>query len=499
MGTIGFLLVGIYFSVMAVLCVVGLHRYHLVYLYYRYRNRSQGPPDKCFDTLPRVTVQLPVYNEEFVVEELLEAVCALDYPKELLQIQVLDDSTDETCHVLKQAVSKHLDMGCPVEYLPRTERNGFKAGALQSGLDHATGELIAIFDSDFTPNPDFLQQIVHYFTDTSVGIVQARWVFRNRNRSLLTRLQAMLLDGHFVFEHGARARAGRFFNFNGTAGVLRKAMIEDSGGWQHDTLTEDTDLSYRAQLRGWNFLYAPHIQTPSELPLDMTSFQVQQARWAKGLIQTARKLLPGILRSNQPLGIKVEAVFHLTANLSYPLLLLLVMMLPTMLVRQTLWSGSLLWLDLPAFLVTFCSLACFYLLAQHELKQGSFLENLQLIPLLIMAGIGLSISNTRAVLAALLGVRSEFVRTAKYGNSVKTVEKAREKYAPHGGWRVIANLLTTGYCAICLGVVLHVGHWFGVPLVSLLLSGFGFTGLLMLQKNNLHNAPVLNITNETAH
>ena len=499
MNLIDTLLLGTYFGLMAVLSLFGLHRYTLVYLYYRHRRQQQGPPASCFHTLPSVTVQLPVYNERFVVRDLLDAVCKLRYPRNLLQIQVLDDSDDDTRGILERAVEERQAQGEPVEYIRRSSRRGFKAGALQAGLRRARGELVAVFDADFAPRPDFLERMVHYFSDPFVGMVQARWAYRNRNDSLLTRLQAMLLDGHFVFEHGARARSGRFFNFNGTAGVLRKAMIEDAGGWQHDTLTEDTDLSYRAQLRGWKFLYAQHIEAPSELPTDMSAFQVQQFRWAKGLIQTGLKLLPRILRSEQPVSVKTEACFHLTANVAYPLMLLMALLvLPSMLVRYSELDGRLLWLDLPAFLLTFCSLSSFYTLAQCELERGGIHRHLHLIPLLVAAGIGLAINNTRAVVSAVLGVSSPFERTAKYSVRPIVANAARRVYGRRGGWRILANLIAATYFAACLAVAVSIGHWLGVPVVLLFLSGFAYTAALMLRQAPRSEVPVFQAANEPA-
>lgn len=486
------LVLGSYFGLMAVLSLFGAHRYGLVCLYYRYRRNVQGRPERRFERLPTVTVQLPVYNERFVVGQLLDAICALRYPRELLQIQILDDSTDETAAVLERLVGQKRAAGEPVEYVRRRSRKGFKAGALQAGLGTATGDLIAIFDADFTPDPDFLERLVHYFTDPAVGMVQARWAFRNRADSLLTRVQAMLLDGHFVFEHGARARSGLFFNFNGTAGILRRSMIEDSGGWQHDTLTEDTDLSYRAQLRGWKFVYAPHVEAPSELPTDMASFQIQQYRWAKGLIQTGLKLLPGIFRSDLPARVKREAAFHLSANIAYPLMLVMALLiLPSMLTRHGSLEGRLLWLDLPAFLMTFCSLSSFYALAQSESGRGGALRHVWLIPAVVANGIGLAISNSQAVLGALVGIRSEFQRTAKYTADGTVAARARRTYRPRGGWRVWANLLASGYFAACLGTAVHIGHWLGVPVILLFMAGFSYAGTRMLVESRLSGGRVL--------
>ena len=486
------LLLGSYFGLMAILCLFGLHRYSLVYLYYRNRRNAQKAPRKRLARLPRITVQLPIYNERFVVEQLLDAVCALRYPRHLLQIQVLDDSTDETAVVLERIVGQKRAAGEPVEYSHRTHREGYKAGALQEGLCSAMGELVVVFDADFTPEPDFLERLVHYFADPSVGMVQARWTYRNRDESLLTRIQAMLLDGHFVFEHGARARSGLFFNFNGTAGILRRSMIEDAGGWQHDTLTEDTDLSYRAQMRGWRFVYAPHVEAPSELPVDMASFQIQQFRWAKGLVQTGLKLLPGLFRSSLPAGVKREGAFHLSANLAYPLMLLMALLiLPSMLTRHSTLEGRFLWLDLPAFLMTFCSLSSFYTLAQSELGLGGPHRHLWLVPALVANGIGLAISNTKAVLSALFGSQSEFQRTAKYSTDTSVATGARRAYAPKGGWRALGNLAAAGYFAISLAVAVHIGHWMGLPVIALFLGGFGYAGTRMFLEARPRRDPLL--------
>ena len=498
MGPVDIILLGTYFGLMGILSLYGLHRYSLIFLYFRYRRNVQGPPALRFSSLPRVTVQLPVYNERFVVEKLLDAVCALRYPRRLLQIQVLDDSTDETAAVLQRAVGEKSAGGEPVEYLHRSDRKGYKAGALEAGLSRATGDLIAVFDADFTPHPGFLERVVHYFADPAVGMVQARWTYRNRRLSVLTRLQAIMLDGHFVFEHGARARSGRFFNFNGTAGVLRKAMIDDAGGWQHDTLTEDTDLSYRAQLRGWTFLYVPHVKAPSELPTDMASFQIQQYRWAKGLVQTGLKLLPRLLRSKLPARVKLEAFFHLTANVAYPLMLLMAaLILPSMLSRYSNLDGRLLWLDLPAFVMTCCSLSTFYTLAQSELGRGGIHRHLHMIPLLASAGIGLAISNTRAVLGAIFGTSSPFERTAKYSGDAKAADEARRVYGRSGGWRIAANLAAAGYFAVCLGVAIQIRHWLGVPVIALFLGGFSYAGAAMLAGTRTRTRPMLRAADES--
>ncbi len=465
-----------YTALMVVLSAYGLHRYHLIRLYYRYRDQALKEPSSQFADLPRVTVQLPIYNEQYMVEELLESVCRLDYPRHLLDIQVLDDSTDETTLVARNAVEHWAAEGHPIEYIHRRHREGFKAGALQAGLGRARGEIIAIFDADFRPNPDFLHRTIHYFTDAKTGVVQARWTYRNREESLLTRVQALLLDGHFVFEHGARFRSGRFFNFNGTAGLLRRSMIEDAGGWQHDTLTEDTDLSYRAQLRGWKYLYLPQVEVPSELPSDLLSFQVQQARWAKGLIQTGKKILPRLLRADVPRKVKVEGWFHLSANLSYPLMALLsLLLLPATVVRFSHGDVKLLLLDIPLFLGTISSLSTFYLLSQKELDPGNWRRNVVLIPLLVAVGIGLTITNTKAVLEALLGVKSPFQRTAKYAGDAGRAQAAQRKYRRSAGWLPLANSAVAAYFTACLGYCALIGNWLTIPFLGLFCAGYFFT------------------------
>ncbi len=297
-----------YFGLLGILSLYGLHRYEVIRTYFKYRKKLPKEPPTRFEQLPPVTIQLPLYNERFVVERLLEEVLKIDYPRDLLQIQVLDDSTDETHAFAERLVARYRALGHPIEYHHRTNRAGFKAGALQEGLKTATGELVAIFDADFIPPADFLMRTVHFFADPQVGVVQTRWSYINRDSNVLTEVQAMLLDGHFVLEHGARYGRGLFFNFNGTAGILRRKMIDDAGGWQHDTLTEDSDLSYRAQLKGWKFVYLPGLDCPSELPVEMHAFQVQQSRWAKGLTQVAKKLLPTILRAKVPAARQARSV-----------------------------------------------------------------------------------------------------------------------------------------------------------------------------------------------
>jgi cellulose synthase/poly-beta-1,6-N-acetylglucosamine synthase-like glycosyltransferase len=403
-----------YFLVMIVLAAYGTHRYALVYRFFKNRKNIAPPPPEI-DKWPKVTVQLPIYNERYVIERLIEAVAQFDYPRELVEIQVLDDSTDKTQEVASSCVQRHRDLGLPITYIHRANREGFKAGALQNGLQSATGELVAIFDADFIPPADFLRRTAPYFVDPKLAMVQTRWSYINRNYSPLTEVEAILLDGHFAIEHSSRFRSHLFFNFNGTAGMWRRVAIDDAGGWEHDTLTEDTDLSYRAQLRGWQFLYLPEIDCPSELPVEMNAFKTQQARWAKGLMQTAKKVLPRVMRSNVPSEVKAEAFFHLTANISYPLMVLLsIILLPAMIVRFYQGWFQVLVIDLPLFIASTCSISSFYLAAERTFYPKTWKRTFLYLPFVMAVGIGLSVRNAFAVIEAIFGVKSEFARTPKY-------------------------------------------------------------------------------------
>jgi len=349
-----------------------------------------------------------------VVERLIKRVCKLDYPRELLEIQLLDDSTDETQQIARATVKRFQKKGFPIVYLHRENRVGFKAGALEEGLKVAKGDYIAVFDADFLPPSDFLKRIIpHFFTPKRYGMVQARWGHLNQDYSLMTQAQSILLDGHFVIEHTARNRSGRFFNFNGTAGVWDRKCIQEAGGWEHDTLTEDLDLSYRAQLKGWKFLYLPDLVVPAELPVDMNGFKAQQHRWAKGSIQTAKKLIPQILKSDLPLPLKLESCFHLLNNFAYVLTVLLAIMMPfAILLRQQRSGPTYLWIDLPVFLLATVSFGFFYLCSQREVYPR-WHSRLLFLPLNLILGIGLAVNNTKAVFEALFNQQSDFARTAR--------------------------------------------------------------------------------------
>ncbi len=399
-----------YFSVMIILALYGMHRYTLCYLYFKYKKNYDPNPHSHFEQLPLVTVQLPIFNEQFVIDRLIEAVCAMEYPRERLEIQVLDDSTDETTEVAAATVARYAALGHPIVYIHRTNRHGYKAGALDAGLKVAKGEFVAIFDADFVPPPDWLMKVIHHFAEPEIGMVQTRWTHLNRDYSMLTQIEAILLDGHFVMEHGARVRTGDFFNFNGTAGMWRIKAIADGGGWQHDTLTEDTDLSYRSQMAGWKFKYLPEVECPSELPIEMTAFKTQQARWAKGLIQTSIKVLPMMFKANVPRRIKVEAVYHLTANMSYPLMVIMsALLIPAKVVRFYQGWFQMLLIDFPLFTASTFSIAVFYVMSQRELFHKTCMKTFLYLPFLMALGIGLTVTNTKAVMEALFGIKSAFV------------------------------------------------------------------------------------------
>ena len=470
-----------YFIVLIILAAYGAHRYWLVYLYYKHKKNKTTEAAAHFDDLPRVTVQLPIFNEQYVVDRLLDAVCRLDYPKEKLDIQLLDDSTDETVEVARILVDRYAALGHPVKYIHRDNREGFKAGALAEGLKTAKGEFVAIFDADFVPPPDFLLKCIHHFTDPKVGMVQTRWTHINRNYSLLTQVEAILLDGHFVLEHSGRARSGVFFNFNGTAGMWRRRAIDEAGGWEHDTLTEDTDLSYRSQLKGWKFVYLQDVECPAELPVEMTAFKTQQARWAKGLIQVSKKILPQVLKSDVSRHQKIEAVYHLTANISYPLMIVLsVLLMPAMIIRFYQGWFQMLYIDLPLFMASTFSISSFYLVSQKELFPKSWLRSLLYLPLLMSLGIGLTITNTIAVLEALVGKQTAFARTPKYRVESKKDKVGAKKYRKRLGWVPWIELLIGTYFALAVYYAIDNENYFTVPFLLLFVIGYWVTGLMSL-------------------
>jgi cellulose synthase/poly-beta-1,6-N-acetylglucosamine synthase-like glycosyltransferase len=470
-----------YFLVMVILAFYGLHRYQLVYLYYKNRKNAAKEPPTHFAQMPRVTVQLPIFNEQFVIDRLIEACCNLDYPQELLEIQVLDDSTDETRDVARGIVEQYRAAGNPIVYIHRTDRYGFKAGALDHGLKTATGEFVAIFDADFVPPRNWLLDVIHHFAEPDVGMVQTRWTHLNRDYSFLTQVEAILLDGHFVLEHGGRSRANVFFNFNGTAGMWRRVAIGEAGGWQHDTLTEDTDLSYRAQLKGWRFKYLQDVECPAEVPIEMTAFKTQQARWAKGLIQTSKKILPQVFKSDAPFRTKLEAWYHLTANISYPLMVVLsTLLMPAMVIRFYQGWFQMLLIDFPLFMASTFSISSFYLVSQKELFPRTWYKTFLYLPFLMSLGIGLTVTNTKAVIEALLGIQSSFKRTPKYRVEKRGEKSKAAKYRKRLGIVPWIELLIGCYFALTIWYAIANENYFTVPFLLLFVVGYWYTGLLSL-------------------
>ncbi|MEI6084149.1 MAG: cellulose synthase family protein [Verrucomicrobiota bacterium] len=474
----------IYFAVLAGLSFYGLHRYVMLYLYYKYRKQKIVPAGH-FATLPKITVQLPLYNEMYVSERLLDAITALDYPREKLEIQVLDDSTDETRAIVARRVGELQAQGFDVVHIHRLNRQGFKAGALENGLRSASGEFIAIFDADFVPQPELLLQTIHYFTDPKIGMLQTRWGHLNEPHSLLTRIQSILLDAHFLIEQTARSRSGRFFNFNGTAGLWRRSCIESAGGWEHDTLAEDLDLSYRAQIKGWKFLFLSDVITPAELPVEMNAFKTQQHRWAKGSAQAMKKMLPQLWRAKLPLKIKLEGTMHLTSNLGHVLMFIM-----CLLFRATAYAGAhevtrgnewtkLLLVDVPLFLAASVSVTAFYLCAQIELH-AKWWKRLLYFPLMMAVGIGLSLNNARAVIEALFNHKTDFIRTPKLGDQLRAGVSRLPAYRSLRGLIPYLEIGLGGYFSYFMYETLNRQQWMSAVFVGLCQVGFFYVGFLSL-------------------
>jgi len=466
-----------YLILLGVLACYGVYRYYLVWLYYRVKDHRSYPSGPM-TVWPRVTIQIPVYNERYVVERAIQSACDVDYPHERLDIQILDDSTDDTSELIAAAVVMYRRQGLQIAHLRRAARTGFKAGALAEGLRQAYGELVAVFDVDFLVPATFLRETVPFFVDPSIGMVQARWGHLNAEYSLLTQGQAIFLDGHFAIEQVARHQAGRFFSFNGTGGVWRKAAIESAGGWQTDTLTEDLDLSYRAQLCGWRCVFLPDVVAPAELPVEMNAFKTQQHRWTKGSVQTTKKLLPMILRSRVPWRTKLHACLHLGSFFVYPIGLLASLGVPLMLLGvfrlpHAWYSDDFWWffLVVPGY--------WFYLCSQRELypKWGS---RLLLVPWTVALGIGLSWHNTRAVLEGLFGHTSTFIRTPKFHIENKADQWQQKTYRAPRTISGLAELVLAGYFLAGVIVALERRCLAAVPCLLVFVMGFAYVGGLSL-------------------
>jgi cellulose synthase/poly-beta-1,6-N-acetylglucosamine synthase-like glycosyltransferase len=482
----------LYFTILGLLAILGIYRLRMVYQFWRYRHVKPQPKRRFAENeAPRITVQLPLFNEMYVVERLLDAVTGLDYPRHLLEIQVLDDSTDETASVAWAAVEKHKQLGFDIQYIHRDDRTGFKAGALENGMKTAKGELIAIFDADFMPKPDCLRQMVDFFTDERIGMVQMRWGHINANCSLLTRVQEILLDGHFIVEQASRNRTGAFFNFNGTAGMWRREAIEWSGGWQHDTLTEDTDLSFRAQLMGWKFVYLLDEEAPAELPVEMNAFKAQQRRWAKGLVQVGLKLMPRLWKHpHLTFQQKVELFFRLFGNCAGALLIALSLLhLPVLIVRFNQGLFHMLLLDAPLMIFATLSVVSFYGTTIYY-RYPNQKWRLLLIPLAMAMGIGLVFSNTRAVLEALFGIQSGFVRTPKYnvGNRKDNWLRAAMKYRRKRGFLPYIELAFALYFVFAVYYAIRSNIYATIPFLLIFLLGYGYMAMMSLFQGVMRKA-----------
>ncbi len=466
-----------YLTVLLLLVLYGLHRSQLVWQLWKHREQLPPAPPRQLPEgeLPHVTVQLPLFNEPDVLDRLLECVARIDYPREKFEIQVLDDSTDDTRERSKAKVADLVRRGIDAVYIHRTDRTGYKAGALDNGLKYAKGSLVAVFDADFLPQPSFLRTVVHHFADSKVGCVQARWGHLNRETSILTRVQALMLDGHHMVENRARFAAGRFFNFSGTGGIWRREAIGDAGGWQHDTLTEDLDLSYRAQTAGWRFVYREDHVTPAELPEEMEAFRAQQFRWAKGTVQTARKLLSKVWNTRHlSRDVRVEAVFHMTPHFAYPLMMLLaVFLLPMLLIMPVSDPLSLLLVDIPLMVGSTGSLATFYIVAERA--QGrTALGALRRLPWLLAIGAGMSPYLTKAVWEGLQSETGEFVRTPKKGQSARAGRYHARTILPVVEIALLIESVVSVYTA------LTTGHYIAAPFALLYVMGFGYVSYTVI-------------------
>jgi cellulose synthase/poly-beta-1,6-N-acetylglucosamine synthase-like glycosyltransferase len=474
-----------YITALTILFVFGSHGFIMIYYHVKFRKRTPAQAGEL-DQYPVVTVQLPVYNEVYVVGRLIDAACAMVYPKEKLEIQLLDDSTDKTVDVVSTYVEKYRKLGFDIKHVRRSNRSGFKAGALKEGLATARGEFVAIFDADFVPRTNFLlKTIPHFYLDPKIGMVQTRWEHLNFDYSLLTRTQAMALDGHFVIEQAVRNKVGFFINFNGTAGVWRKSCIEDAGNWQADTLTEDLDLSYRAQLKGWKFKYLNNVTSPAELPSEINALKSQQFRWTKGAIETARKMLPVVWRSDIPTRIKIHATFHLTNNLVFPFILLAgILNVPLVFIKHTgLYNAYFDFMSV--FVFAFIGSFLFYMFSQREVY-ADWQRRLLLFPILMAGSMGFAVNNSKAVLEGLFKKKSEFVRTPKYSIKDKKDSWKDKAYVPiRISTTVVIEIALAAYCLFGVASSIYFLEIAAVPFQLLFFLGFAFVSVLSIKHARL--------------
>lgn len=462
-----------YFVSLSILFIFGLHGFVMIYYHRKYGHNNPVPQNNLIDE-PLVTIQLPLYNEMYVVDRLINAVCEIEYPKDKMEIQVLDDSTDETTSIVAGIVEQKKKLGFDISHIRRGTREGFKAGALKEGMKIAKGEYIAIFDADFIPQKEFLKKTLSFFNDDKVGMVQTRWEHLNGDYSIITKAQALALDGHFVIEQSVRNKSGFFINFNGTGGIWRRRCIEDAGNWHSDTLTEDLDLSYRAQLNGWRFVFLKDFTSPAELPSEINALKSQQFRWTKGAVETAKKILPLVWKSKIPLRVKLQSTFHLTNNLVFPFILLAAILnVPLIFVKNS-GSHEAYFAIMSLFVLAFISSFLFYLYSQKDIRVD-WRKRIVLFPLFMAGSMGLAVNNSRAVFEGLLNRKSEFVRTPKFKQVSEKDSWTGNKYLNRKlGFSVIVEAILAVYCLIGLLSSLYFFELASIPFQLLFFLGFSF-------------------------
>ncbi|MBD3409242.1 MAG: glycosyltransferase [Ignavibacteriales bacterium] len=469
-----------YFIALTILFLFGSHGFLMVYYYYKYKDVNPSPREE-WEPKETVTIQLPIFNERYVVDRLIDSVCAIEYPKDKLEIQVLDDSTDETVDIVADIVEAKRAEGFDIVQIHRVDRTGYKAGALKEGLKVAKGEFVAIFDADFVPQSDFLKKTLPHFHNEKIGMVQTRWEHINGDYSILTRTQALALDGHFVIDQQLRNKAGYFINFNGTGGVWRKSCIIDAGNWQGDTLTEDLDLSYRAQINGWKFVFLNNYTSPAELPATISALKSQQFRWTKGAIETAKKLLPMVWKSTVPLRVKLQATFHLTSNIVFPFILLAAILnVPLVFIKNSGLHDMYFYL-MSIFVLAFVGSFLYYLYSQKDIRVD-WRKKIVMFPLFMAGSMGFAVNNSRAVIEGLLNRKSEFVRTPKF----KVVDRADswlgKKYVDRKlGMAVIVELILAVYCLIGVGSSIYYMEIAALPFQLLFFVGFSFVATMSIR------------------
>ncbi len=476
-----------YIISLTVLLVFASHGFIMIYYHNKYKKNIPTEIEEIIEN-KFVTIQLPLYNEMYVAERLINAVCKIEFPKDQLEIQVLDDSTDETVDVVKKIVQEKQKEGFDIVHIHRTNRQGFKAGALKEGLQKAKGNYIAIFDADFIPQKDFLKRTLRYFINDKIGMVQTRWEHLNENYSILTKIQALALDGHFVIEQSVRNKAGFFINFNGTGGMWRKECIIDAGNWHADTITEDLDLSYRAQLRGWKFVYLRDFTTPAELPSEMNALKAQQFRWTKGAIETAKKILPLVWKSNIPFRIKLQSTFHLTNNIVFPFILLAgILNVPLIFIKN---SGPYenFFNFMSIFVIAFISSFLMYLFAQKDVHTD-WRKKIALFPLFMAGSMGFAVNNSRAVFEGFMNRKSEFVRTPKFKVTEKKDKLTANKYfkSTKIDNSAFIELILAVYCFIGVGASIYFAEIAAIPFQLMFFIGFACVSILSFKHSIIKN------------